>query len=223
MTDLATEIELLGQVTFFETVNEERLRAGGRGVLQYIAGPEACALCAALNGEIVAAGSEEAAAIDPPLHPNCQCFWAECGEDEPVTLTPERLAGLSDLVEQHGVFIDHREGDEDPRYVALQVPASPLGRDFTLRRGAHGEPGTIEWHRPRYPLSGLYPSTIQGGVEAVGPRWVPVGAGAPLGSPAAPPGGLSGAEAAAEAALAEHWARERARRAATATEADDGG
>ncbi len=134
---------------------------------------DTCPLCLALDGKVMRANSAEAKRFTPPLHINCDCILTEVGDDEVGAvdwLTPPDQDGLADLVEQHGHFVSNPD-----KYVALKIPAGPTGRDFTLRRTKDGEPNILEWHRPRYPLPGLDPSTVQSGVAKVGAKWRPLG------------------------------------------------
>lgn len=173
--DLASRIQLTGQILVTEQTSEARLEVAALAGSKYVAFSvlgETCPLCLALDGKVFLADSDEARRFSPPLHINCDCIWTEVGELElgPTDLfTPDFLDSISDLVDQHGHFTT-----PDTKFDVLRVPAAPDGRDFTFRRAKDPETGQVRselvWHRPRYELPGLRPETVQSGVAEVGQR-----------------------------------------------------
>ncbi|NUP99348.1 MAG: hypothetical protein HUU35_05775 [Armatimonadetes bacterium] len=167
--DLARGLLITGSILYTETANETRLAVAAGSPSQRVAFSavgDTCPLCVALDGKVFRANSEAARRFTPPLHINCDCIWVEVGDDEEGAedwFTPGDEEALAELVEQHGHFVSQPE-----KYTALRIPAGPSGRDFTLRRGKAGEPGRVEWTRPRYQLDDEFEQT---GVAEVGEKW----------------------------------------------------
>jgi len=172
--DLELALRMAGQVLVTETQQETRLAvASGSGTerVAFSAVGDTCPLCLALDGKVFRADSDDARRFTPPLHINCDCIWTGVGDDEVgavdwFTPADAQSEEMRDLIESHGHFVTNPD-----KYTALKVPSGPTGRDFTFRRGKAGEPGTVEWRRPRYELDGLDSSVKQSGVTTTGPKF----------------------------------------------------
>lgn len=169
-------LEITGQILITEQASEARLTdaaASGAEYVSFSAVGDSCALCQELDGRIFLASSPEAKRFSPPLHINCDCIWIEVGPEEIVrpedVVGADYVAGIADLVDQHGTWLG-----EEIKYEALRCPSGPNGRDWTFRRIKDPQTGELvsqlEWRRPRYELPGLADSVEQTGVTAVGER-----------------------------------------------------